>query len=349
MAALAALGSWLLVGAAPITWDAPAGCPSGDAVDEQIAALVRSDASELSLVHGQVQRRGERWRVQLRLQAPGGREERRTFEAEDCRALARAVALIVAVHVDALGAATKPAVQRPESVTWTPTSAPRAKVRPAPSRDEPAPRSVAVVPASASSRTQPPPPADSPRPRVVGLLRFEGGVGSGILPGLGAGLGVVGGLTGRGWRVELGARGWPARTGLDASQTVGVRLDLVGGLVRGCGVPTLGRLRMPLCLGAEVAGLRGVGTTGVQQPATQWTGWGAANLSAGLSVAVTPVVAPYLALEGTVPLLQPQFSVGSVAVTQTGASGARLWLGLELHFGSRRGGRAKTIRTRPSA
>ena len=348
MPVFAALGSLLLVSVAPITWEAPSGCPSDEAVAAEVDALVRGgSAGELAVAQGRVQARGERWQVQLRLRAPGGREELRVLEAETCEELVRAFALIVAVHIDALGVVTQPVVQRPASppvAVGEPTRSPSVV------REPPVERRVAEVQSPESTRNTDEP--ESPPSRssgVGGLLRFEGGVGSGILPGLGAGVGLVGGVTGRGWRVEAAARGWPARSGLDSSQTVAVRLDLVGGLVRGCGVPTLGRLRMPLCVGAEVAGLRGVGTTGVQEPNPQWTAWGAANVSAGLSVAVTPVVAPYLALEGTIPLVQPQFSVGPVAVTQTGASGARLWLGLELHFGSRRSGRAQTIRTRPPA
>ncbi len=287
-----------------------------------------------------VEARGTRWRATLGLRGASDFVEHRTIDADDCESLARAFALIVAVRIDVLRVAQPP--PPPPPVVPEPSSPVPTEIRP--------PRATTTEPRTAAPPTPQPSASRSTTPArpVRGLVRIEGGLAGGILPGVGGGVGLMTGVFGPRWRFETGAMAWPARSATDPSDAVTVRLDLVAGRARGCGGPATERLMVPMCVGAEIAGLRGVGTTGVTQPNVRWTVWGAVSIGAGLVWALRPWIAPYMGLEGSIPVVQPRFAVGDTPVTRTGAVGARLWAGVELHFGSRRRARARTKGEQPA-
>jgi len=257
-----------------------------------------------------------------------GLVEQRELAAADCAALAEAFALIVAVHVDALRVdANAVMMERP--------------VMPPPDAAAPIVSAATARPAStverSARRPSPPtsgrPPASAPAPALRGLLRLEGGAEIGLLPGTGGGAGVMGGLVGRAWRVELGAGGWPARVASAAG--IGVRLDLVVGRARVCWAPAVARWHVPICGGGELGGLRGVGTTGVDRPIARWAPWGAATASVGLVWSLRPWIGPYAAVESVAALSRPRFSVGEQPVARPDTVGIRAIVGLELKFASR--------------
>ena len=298
---------------------------------QQVQQLASAAAAPSFAATAQVRPVGARWQVLVSLDSAADSIERRTFEADDCESLAQAFALIVAVHIDALAVVDPPILPRPQPSVPTPTTTSDAASSPA-TRRGPSARLRASSAPMAPSAVAP----RSTTPAVQGLIRVEGGASAGIWSGFGGGAGLMAGALGPRWRVEGGVMGWPARSASDRSGQVAVRLDLVAARVRGCGGPATAQVSVPLCIGAEVGGLRGVGTTGVDQPDVRWTPWGAATFGAGLAWAPRPWIAPYLGLEGSIPVVRPRFSVGDVVVTRTGAVGARLWAGIELRFGSRR-------------
>jgi hypothetical protein len=329
---------------APVTWEAPAACPEASAVERQIDELLRGSTASRSPLRaeGRVEPDGGGWRLQVVLRDdPRGLVERRELEAAECASLAHAFALIVAVRVDALRADFNVVeLQRPRAPPLAAITAEAPRSAP-PVADAPRP-----LPRRASPLTGPRSvPVSAPKPAIGGLLRLEGGVETGMLPGIGGGAGFMGGITGRSWRVELGAGGWPARSA--ATGTLGTRLDLIVGRARVCWAPAVARWRVPLCGGGEVGGLRGIGTTGVARPSAQWAPWGAATASLGAAWAFRPWIGPYVAVEGVAAFTRPRFSVGDQLVVQTQAVGIRGWIGLELKFASRSSRRAET-RRRPA-
>ncbi|MCY1005027.1 hypothetical protein OV079_05465 [Nannocystis pusilla] len=112
MLALAALVFARLSSAAPsvaappvdLTWQAPGECPDGDAVLHMVAGLLRQptgdDAAGRAVARGLVSRAGATWELRLALRGRGS-DYRRTVRAESCQ-LARAAALLIAIHLDPL-------------------------------------------------------------------------------------------------------------------------------------------------------------------------------------------------------------------------------------------------------
>lgn len=116
MFALAALVFARLSVAAPpvaappvdLTWQAPRECPDGGAVLHMVAGLLRQpggdDAPGRAVARGHVTRAGATWELRLALRGRGS-DYRRTVRAESCQVLARAAALLVAIHLDPLAVA----------------------------------------------------------------------------------------------------------------------------------------------------------------------------------------------------------------------------------------------------
>lgn len=92
------------VPAVDLTWRAPAGCPDAAVVTSMVAGLVRGPTEpepDLPVARATVTRHGSGWQVRLDLQASRGRY-RRVMRADDCLVLARAAALLIAIHLDPL-------------------------------------------------------------------------------------------------------------------------------------------------------------------------------------------------------------------------------------------------------
>jgi hypothetical protein len=318
----------LAIVAPGITWEAPPACPAASVVERRVDALLDGSASPSPLqAEARVAPHATGWQLHVILRDDArGIVERRELEAAECASLAQAFALIVAVRMDALRADSNAVALQlphpPPTPAIVPT--PPRSARLAPPTPRPLPR-----------RASPPP---VPAPSLSGLLRLEAGIETGTLPGVGGGAGLMGGIAGRSWRVELGAGGWPARSA--TTTTLGVRLDLVVGRARVCWAPAMGRWHVPVCGGGEVGGLRGVGTTGVTRPNAQWTPWGAATGSVGVAWSPLPWIGPYAAVEGVAAFAQPRFSVGEQPVARANAVGIRGWIGLELKFASRAASRS---------
>ncbi|WP_434427024.1 hypothetical protein [Nannocystis pusilla] len=208
MLALAALVFVRLSSAAPspaappvdLTWQAPGECPDGDAVLHMVAGLLRQptgdDAPGRAVARGLVTRVGATWELRLVLRGRGS-DYRRTVRAESCPLLARAAALLIAIHLDPLavtrslpaaavvppappdlppdlssGTATIPPpgpfdLSPRTSTTSPPGTAPPSDLSP---RTSTTSASGTAPPTDLSSRTSPAPPPDSSTRPVPPLL-----------------------------------------------------------------------------------------------------------------------------------------------------------------------------------
>jgi len=268
----------------PIRWDTPPACVEAAAVPPRVAALVGSGAAPGATLGLGAERAGERWRISLALETGAAESAlRRTLEGSDCATLTEAVALVVAVRLDAMAAAAvlasteEPSPVRVEAGSREGTGAAAVETTDVPGRDGSRPPRV-------EAESDGPAPDTSPRPvsraRPRALASFASAGELGIQPRAGAAFELAGGV---GWphaRVELGAL---ASVGPDATSeqlpAVGGRFRLLTGLVRGCGVPGRERVELPLCGGLELGDLRATGT-GLERPATVNAPWIAAVASA---------------------------------------------------------------------
>ncbi|MEZ4429583.1 MAG: hypothetical protein R3A51_18060 [Nannocystaceae bacterium] len=332
-------------GQVPIEWRAPPACP--DARRCAITSRATWAPPEPMLRRGRAgdgALRGAGWRLELG-RAQRRAWERRTLEDPDCALLSEAAGLVIALALDPIavaattGARTEEGSERAAAVAPERAAAPAAVV-PAP----PAVRAEPAVRVEASTRDRalrehraPEPPRDRPaassRPR--GFVRVEALAGGGLMPGVGAGLGVAAGAHGRAWRVELGAEYWPPReTSVEAEPRARGRVRLAAGVVRGCLQLTARALRLSPCAGVVVGGFAGQGVGDfVVASRTEWSPW--VGLSLAPAVIWTPLrwLGLLLALEGVVSATLPEFHIdGAGQLHRVGRVGGRLRLGLELQF-----------------
>jgi hypothetical protein len=116
-------------GAEPVAliWNAPAGCPTSTAIQDEVDRSLAGSLKEVAPVAAAVNvlapsPPGGRWRATLALDSHGKRAERQ-FEAESCEALAAAAALIIALAAegDDDSSPTRPPPLRPADKGIDPT------------------------------------------------------------------------------------------------------------------------------------------------------------------------------------------------------------------------------------
>jgi len=100
-ASLMLVSSLAVTDPATIDWRAPAQCPDATEVTTMMTHLLRAQSSGFAQleVHATVVREADRFQLALDLRSTHGQLQR-TLAADECISLARAVALIVAVHLD---------------------------------------------------------------------------------------------------------------------------------------------------------------------------------------------------------------------------------------------------------
>jgi hypothetical protein len=187
----------LLAAAAPaepvveLRWDAPPGCPDRSKIDADLARFLAHGAQRDDVpvvIDARVTRAGEKFVLALSVRASAGAIEK-TMRADDCKVLASAVALVVAVLLDPTAVVETVERERVATVPVEPVAEPP--------KPEP--------------RTQPQPkPRKKPKPNlaVQGLIRPLVAGSFGPLPrfGVAAG-GIVGVRIGRA-RIEAHAPRW---------------------------------------------------------------------------------------------------------------------------------------------
>jgi hypothetical protein len=337
---LAVALSWLTLVGGPadgIEWTAPRQCPAASMVSARFVDLTdRGDALAGLDASASVEARGDgRFVATVRLRGVDAGFER-VVVADDCALLAEAVALVLAVHADALAVATstEPILQHPQrSDAKIPLPAPR-RDRPTAAADRATPAEP-DAPDTRAQRDQAARPASASA--VRGALRLAGGVAVPLLPEPAATFDVEASLLVRRLRFEaLGIYAFeqPARLDLD-DVDAGADIDLAGGGLRIAFVPAVGRFEFPLHAGIVVGDMRARGR-GVRNPRTRHGLWVAADAGAGLAFVATPRVAIALRPSLIVALRRPTFGVRvddeDRALFEPGVAGFRVTLGPQLRF-----------------
>lgn len=352
-----------------LDWQAPAGCPDGEVLRARVVDLVGVEATGRARLTARARVRGKagRWTLELALVREGG-QDRRTLSDPDCRALAEAAALVLAVAIDPLARIDGPVPEDspPDaagngSLVPLPPGEPPATdavvpepLPPGPSDmsvDSPPPTSPAppnssprieAAPSDSPPPTPSPVPGDRPTLRARKLqlgLRLGAGLGfTRLLPGPHAALDLGLGLEGRGWRVELAGLFVPPVRGVAASDPgIGGVFRLGAGELRGCAVPGLrGRpLVFPLCVGLQLGAMHGRGEgSGLPVQQSARSPWVATRFGGALRWRPRAGrVGLWLGLDAIVALIRPAFvTAGGVPVHEAARVGGQASLGLEIRL-----------------
>lgn len=290
-----------------LEWDAPPGCPGADdvrrAIDRSLGPGVVSDGKTdaririISIESG--------YRMDLILAGPSAGE--RTLEASDCRDLADAAALIVAIAVDpnVLTRSPAPRVQPTSNAVPAP-----AETSPGPAPED-APTGSEVEPDGAPPSSADPTGSAAPqaeRRRAQLSLRLAAGAGFALVPGVTGALELGVGLAGRAWRVDLGLNYWiPKRADAGSDADAGGRFQIAAASLRGCGVPQAGPVRFPLCAGLDVGTMIGRGTGQDVAARTAAQPWVAVRAGPAVRWRVIPRLTLWLGGDVLVPLVRPRF------------------------------------------
>jgi len=323
-----------------LRWQAPPECPTTVEILKRVRAHVGGgNASSHAQVSAHVERQGDGYRLSIEVQADVPLPSRE-IPGLDCDTLASATALIAAAALDPI--ATERRLHQPPVVLAV-ADGPVVPVRPAT-----ATRSVRPHTAQPrSSQPREPPTTQSPsspaeRPRHIrAILRPEVGLGGGELPGVGPSQGLVIGVGGRHWNVELGGAQWLPRQRLfGQAPEIGIQLELTTAVLRGCGTPSRGRWSLPICAGIEAG--RMIGTSHSDDRGADFeTGrgreaWVATVLGAGARFSLIPGLALIARGEAAIALRRPSFYIekpDTVQVVHTAQPVAgRGFVGIELRF-----------------
>ena len=308
---LAVLPAIALLGVVDVTWEGPAQCSDGSAVELRVREILadpaaRGEAFEAVRAHGVVHEADDgTLRLDLQYEVAGA-TDRRTLDAPDCEGLVEGAALVLAL-----------------------ASAPIAVPEP-----EPEPEPEPVPEAQPAPEPEPEPAKD----RIGFGLRVDGGLS---LAMIGPAWGLVGGagaLRYRALRVEVGAQYHFARQILLRTDTgaAGARVQLTAATVRACGVPTAagGKVEFPIC-GGVLAGLaRADGRGALDQAVTVRQPWVALSAGAGIAVPVRQRVAFSLEAAAIASALRPGFAVEElpIEVFRVPAVTAQVVFGVEVRL-----------------
>lgn len=305
-----------------LRWIAPAECPTQRDVGTRVRALVGPETSLDGRAHVQVVRRGSRFDATVSLQTDAGATTR-SLGAEDCTAVADAVALVIAVGLDPLAVST--VVRDAEAPTIVPPP-------------ETPPREPDATPTRARA-TDPPrvraPASPSPERPELGLRGFtQGAAAIGVLPRVGAAVG--GGLA-----LRMGA----ARLELSGAHQIGrsyrhpdvprsgALVDATVGRAAACWTPTTGRFIFPLCAGAELGVMTARGR-GLADRGTARTIFATAVPHVRALWFPTWRVGFGPALEVPIALTRPRFRIDDAEgdFVRAGSLGVRVGLAVEVAF-----------------
>jgi hypothetical protein len=193
-------------GPVTLTWDAPAGCPTGDQVagqvDRTLAKLAGATPPLRATAHV-TGGPGQTWQGRLILDVSGVLTERE-FQAESCEAMASAAALIIAVALDEASDQPLPAPAPPPPVVVAQPAPP-----PAPARRA---SFFLGVNAVVDYDTLPTPPAVGAelavgRASAVRAWRLAWIVGATVIPNLRPAVSQMGSVAGEFWLFGLSGRG----------------------------------------------------------------------------------------------------------------------------------------------
>jgi hypothetical protein len=318
-------------------------CPDAEWVHRAISRYISVDLAELRphtvRATGTIVQRGDHYELVLTLDAGAGASDSRTLLDADCRLLAQAAALMVAVAVDPDSAVRALTIDPPPILPMPPAREPIAE----PTRIRPVVKPPLSPTPTTNHATTPVTPvrcsaapigrrvARAPR-SICAALGVRGALQAGVLPqaiepGVQGEVAVL-------WpriRVELGGSHWPHRSVRDDSGRGG-DLQLSAAHVAGCFRVGTGPLEVPLCTGLEVGALGGVGA-GIARPKRDVLAWGAAILGSRLMWPFVRRAALVAQADLVLPFDRYVFTIGGTEqIHRTDAVAGRGMLGVELRL-----------------
>lgn len=283
-----------------LEWDAPAGCPTRELIEERIARVVGEGMGARQTVHAHARVVGGEngsFRADVELMAAGQRTSRQV-EGDSCVAVADAVVLIVALAVE-----------------------PQAASLPAPA-PAPAPL-VAEEPLT--------PPRSTPAPLVFVGIAARLDVTSLPAPAFGGEL-VLGLRRGRFEVAVDGSLVAPAQATIATNPAQGADIRLAELGARGCYAIADGTLQVGPCAGLHARWLSAQGF-GTARPREASALFGVSSFGLLGRANLSTSVALRASVDAMVPLSRPVFEIdGGQSVYRVPAIALRIALGAEVHF-----------------
>jgi hypothetical protein len=277
-----------------LTWNAPAGCPSGAEVRRQFERLAKVDPSHAAphlVADATVEQDGDKWHLRLHIVRDGAVGEREV-DAVSCVSLARAAALELAL---AAGGSFVPDEEPPpDNVTQPPPASPPPKAPDA---------SAAEADRAASAAAMVP----TKRP-VTWWATLDGRYASGPLPG--GALGTAAGVDARfrSWMASARVVGWPH---VREEPVAGVHATFagVGGSLSACfvGAPS-DDFAIAGCAGLQASALRG-SSTGGSESGSAVASWYAALPGVRARLRLVGALFLDVGVEGAISLTRPRFVI----------------------------------------
>jgi len=318
--------------AAPITWDAPPGCPDEAELRAQLREAIADEASlaRLGDVHARVRPTAEgRWELVVTFSASPDAERRLVLDA--CDEAPRVTAFIVAITLDPNAGLAAP---EPAEIPQPPAPAlPAEPNEPAPTR---APEPIPALPVLEEPAADAPAfvPRSRARPRV--LLDAGGAVQIGVFPTVTAGAIAATGLAWPRARLVLGyARWFPSRATLPSRSDAGARVSVHAFTADAGPVLRWRTIELPFRAGLELGALRaqGFGTDDDRSPTQVWLAFTAGGGIVWLPRALGGYGGLALQADLVVPALRPTVVIDRTQeVFEIGAIGLRAGLRLEARF-----------------
>lgn len=331
-----------------LQWSAPEECPTRERILSDIQTIVGASERvrhEVSAV-ATVGHEGARWSAAVWIRTPDG-TGMRSFEADSCTALARAVSLIVALAASERPVSDEAPSRPPVDATKssgaeTPGAGPASMDASAPAeRPRSEMPSVQFVPPRSSGATGPQPS----RAKVAGHSRFAVAAGlsadSGMLPrpSVGVGLSAAWLVLWPAWLVRAEAVGsyWPPRRQTaPGGPSEGGDFSLVTFGVRACIAARIGRFEVGPCAGGEVDAEWASAFGEAINPGGH-AAWGTISTEGSGSVSISRGFLLRLDLGIAAPLARPDFVIDVPAPNppiglHRPSVGGRGFLGLEARF-----------------
>ncbi len=339
LAALAIFASIAVGEPAPtIVWRAPPPCPDAAEVAVMTTSLLQVRAAEHAqlAVYATVAEVAGRFHLSLELRSTHG-HDKRVFESDNCRSLARAVALAAAVHLDPLRVAQglPDPLPAPPPVAVTPPPPPTAVMAPELREDPPPLVYDDAHPPGLYQRTDPS-RASQAESDVAGHVRLEGGIGHGLVPGTAGEVALLGGASGPNWRLEGGFASAPRHEVLTPNGALGGRVDRLTAVLRGCAVwrfpPERRTLAILGCIGGEAGAIGATTTRGAPSPGRGWAPWGAVFVGPSGRVRLLGPLGLWVGVEAVIALTHPTITIAGEGLFRVAPLGVRATVGLDVEI-----------------
>lgn len=303
-----------------LEWDAPPSCPDAEAgralVEEHLEGREHADISGQVTIRAE----GDQWVATVST----GSSEARALQSQDCETVARAAAVVLAI------ALVPPDASQPPESPARPDPEPEPEPLPDPARvqtDTAATRAEIGGSTTGTPTVTEPAPVD--RPVLVHGLGVRGGVAYGPATAVAGALRLGYRLGAKWWRIEADVAATTPRRIRYPGENVGGRFFAVSGALRGCGLPGVSRVTFPVCLGAEIGGLFGLGF-GADRPNNGVSTYVGLVGGAGVEVRLLRWLALHVGGDLVVNVRRPAFDVGERPLLfRTSRIGGRGLLGLE--------------------